>query len=98
MNLVIGNPHDFAIRVTSVTITVHPNTSKAGCSGTANLAVTKTLAVPVDVPRNSTRSLQQLGVAQALWPVLTMPNLASNQDACKNAVFSVVYTGQAVRP
>lgn len=98
VNLVLGNPHNFTIRVTAVTITVSPSTDKSGCSGTANLKVTKSLSVPVDVPKNATRSLQQLGVAQANWPVLTMPNLPTNQDACKNALFSLSYTGQAVKP
>ena len=98
VNLVIGNTHNFTIRVTGVTITVSPATSRPGCSGTANLKVTKSLTAPVDVPGNATRTLEQLGVAQAAWPVLTMPNLPTNQDACKNAVFSLAYTGQAVRP
>lgn len=98
VDLVIDNPHNFTIRVTGVTITVEAATSRAGCSGTANLKVTKTLSVPVDVPKNATRSLQQLGVAQDAWPVLTMPNLATNQDACKSAVFTLTYSGKAEKP
>lgn len=98
LNLVIGNPYNFAIRVTSVTITVGDTTDRPGCAGTTNLTVTQGLAVPVDVPRNATRSLQQLGLAQADWPTLTMPNLATNQDACKNAAFSLAYTGEATKP
>jgi hypothetical protein len=98
LNLVIGNPYNFAIRVTSVAITVAAATNRAGCSGPANLQVTEPLAVAVTVPADSTRSLEQLGVAAADWPQLTMPNLATNQDACKNADFSLAFSGQATRP
>lgn len=98
LNLVIGNPYSFTIRVTSVTVTVGDDTSDPGCDGSTNFTVTKGLTATVDIPRNSTWSLQQLGVAPAAWPAVTMPNLASNQDACKGATFSLAYTGQAVKP
>ena len=97
INLVIGNPYNFGIRVTAVTITIADGTGREGCSGTANLTVTKGLTVPVDVPRNTTSSLRDLGVAQDDWPRLTMPNLPTNQDACKSATFSLTYTGQATK-
>lgn len=98
VNLVIGNPYNFTIRVTAVSIAVADPTSRPGCDGPTNLMVTQGLAVPVDVPRNSTRSLLQLGVDPDAWPQLTMPNLPTNQDACKNATFSLAFTGQAVKP
>ena len=98
LDLVIGNPYNFAIRVTDVLITVHEATGQAGCAGPDNLAVTQGLLVAVDVPRNSTRSLRQLGVDQADWPRLTMPNLPVNQDACKGATFSLGFVGQASKP
>lgn len=97
LNLVIGNPFSFTIRVTSVTVTVG-STNRPGCVGTANFTVTKGLTSTVDVPRNTTRSLQQLGVAESAWPALTMPNLAVNQDACKGATLSLTYAGQATKP
>lgn len=98
LNLVLGNPYNFTIRVTSVTIAVDTATTNADCVGPTNLTVTKNLSAPVDVPRDATRSLQQLGVAQADWPVLTMPNLPVNQDACKGVTFSLSFTGQATKP
>lgn len=98
VNLVIGNPYNFTIKVTAVAVSVDNATSKPACAGQTNLVVTQTLTVPVNVPANSSRSLQQLGVASADWPRLTMPNLATNQDACKGASFSIHYTGQASTP
>lgn len=98
LNLVIGNPYNFTIRVTAVTITVGATTGNEECAGPLNLTVAQGLTVPVDVPRNSTRSLQQLGVAEADWPRLKMPNLETDQDACKNATFSLAYTGEATKP
>lgn len=98
LNLVIGNPYNFAIRVTAVAITVAESTGRPGCTGPANLTVTQGLAVPVDIPRDSTWSLLELGVDRDDWPRLTMPNLATSQDACKNATFSLAFTGQAVKP
>jgi len=97
LNLVIGNPFSFTIRVTSVAVSVG-STDKDGCVGTANFTVTKGLTSTVDVPRNTTRSLQQLGIDESAWPTVTMPNLATNQDACKGATLSLTYTGQATRP
>lgn len=98
LNLVLGNPYNFAIRVTAVEITVGDGTGNAQCVGSTNLEVTQPFSTPVTVPANSTRSLEQLGVAPASWPQLTMPNLTSNQDACKGVTFSLAFTGQATKP
>ena len=97
LNLVIGNPFSFTIRVTSVAISVG-STTRPGCVGSTNFKVTKGLTTTVDVPRDTTRSLQQLGIAEAAWPTVAMANLATNQDACKGATISLSYTGQATKP
>lgn len=97
LDLVIGNPYNFPIRVTAVTITVAEDAATP-CEERVNLIVEEPLAGPVDVPRNSTQSLSQLGVASADRPLLTMPNLSTNQDACKGASFSLTYTGEAIKP
>lgn len=60
--------------------------------------MTKSLSAPVDVPSDSTRSLEQLDIAQDAWPVLTMPNLPVKQDACKGVALSLSFTGQATKP
>jgi hypothetical protein len=98
VNLVIGNPFNFSIRVTGVTVTVDTASSKAACSGSDNLKVTRSLLGTVDVPARSSRSLQDLGISQANWPTVTMPNLFTNQDACKGATFTLHYSGTATKP
>ena len=37
----ISNPFDFALRVTSLTVTVRPGSSQAGCDGPSNLVITQ---------------------------------------------------------
>jgi hypothetical protein len=103
LDLVFTNPHDFAIKVVGVTITVESATTRnglanPGCNGTQNLVVERPFSGPVIVPANAKRSLSSLGVAPARWPLLTMPNLSTNQDACRNTTFKLTYTGTATKP
>lgn len=103
VNLVITNPFDFDIKVIGVTITVQSGTTKnnlpnPACNGSQNLVATRAFSGSVVVGRNSTRSLPQLNTPSAQWPVLTMPDLAVNQDACKSTTFHLTYTATAVRP
>ncbi len=93
IDLRITNPFAFDLRVASVTTTVSATTTRVGCSGTANLVVTRQFVGPVVVPAGTTRTLTQLGVASSAWPLVTMPNLSTNQDACKGAEFSLAHTG-----
>jgi hypothetical protein len=102
LNLVFTNPNSQAIDVVSVDIVIEHGTVKNGnpnpaCDGPTNLTVTRAFSAPVSVPGNSTRSLQQLGTPAGQWPELTMPNLASNQDACKGTTFKITYTGTATK-
>lgn len=100
LDLAIANNFKFAIKVLSVSITVGPVPTKdglpdPGCPGTVNLLVTRALGTTVVVPARSTESLSDLGVPQDKWPVLTMPDLPTNQDACEGATFTVLYSGTA---
>lgn len=97
VDLVFTNPNRVAITVRSVTIAVDPTTSSPGCDGTTNLLVTHSLIGTATVPARSTRSLSQLAVPTDRWPVLTMPDLPVNQDACKETTFTLHYTGSATR-
>jgi hypothetical protein len=100
LSLVLTNPNNFGIQITSVKVTVSGATTKPSCDGRANLLVTRVFAagpVAVVVPKNSTRSLQDLGIPQAQWPQVQMPNLSTNQDACKGATFTLTYTGTATK-
>lgn len=97
VNLVITNPSSFAIRVTEVTIEVGPLTSRPACSGKENLVVTRNLAATPIVPKKSSKSLQDLGISKTEWPRIMMPDLPTNQDACKATTFTLRYTGTAVK-
>jgi hypothetical protein len=105
IDLSIGNPNNFDLRVLSVEIavpdaTTRPNGTASPCVGSQNLVVSQSLQtspVAIVIPKNSTRTLSQLGVPEAQWPLLTMPNLAVNQDVCKNTVFTLTYTGTGTK-
>jgi hypothetical protein len=68
-------------------------TSKAACT-TSNYSVTQfSGSYPITVPANATRTLSQLGVAQAQRPKVTMLNLPVNQDVCKTAGVTLGLSG-----
>ncbi|MFN2606532.1 MAG: hypothetical protein ABR511_01355 [Acidimicrobiales bacterium] len=102
LNLVFTNPNNFAITVTAVTVTVQDATIKNGlpnpdCRGPQNMSVSRAFNGQVAVPANSTKSLSELGTPPGQWPLITMPDLNTNQDACKNTTFKFSYTGTATR-
>ena len=102
VNLAFTNPFNNAkgINLIDIGITVNDLTMKDGqpnlaCLGSINLFVDRGSAWKINVPRNSTVSLGSLGIEEHLWPQVTMRNLDTNQDACKNSVFTFSYTGTA---
>jgi hypothetical protein len=109
LNLSFANPYNFSggLKILSVTVTVQQGTSKdgqanPGCIGPDNIAVTQATfapapASPPTVPRNSTKSLSDLGVPSAQWPQISMLNQPWNQDACKGTTFNFSYTGTATK-
>lgn len=92
INLSLTNPFNAAMTVTGLGVTV-TGTNKPGC-GASNYAV-QAYGGPSSlvIPPNSTRTLQQLGVARAQWPQVRMLNLPVNQDACKGAAVGLQYSG-----
>jgi hypothetical protein len=101
LNLVFTNPYSSAhgLDITGVTVTVERG-AVPGCDGRDNVFVTASAPSaaapwPVNIPRNATRSLSDLGIPSERWPQVTMRNLPTNQDACKNATFRFSYTGTA---
>ena len=48
------------------------------------------------LPPGSTR-LSALVPDSSVWPQVSMHNLPINQDACKNAILALDYSGQATR-
>ena len=92
INLVFTNPNGSPITIQSASVTVS-GTSAPSCAA-GNFAVTQQLTATPTVPANSTKSLQELGVAQSEWPQLQMIG-SGNQNACQNATVNLAYSGTA---
>jgi len=93
--ITLSNPNNVAITVTAMSVNVAPGSSKAGCDGPSNLAlaqsnvsVTNALAIPA----NGHVTLPSGAVSA---PQVLMKDLAINQDACKGASFTFIYSGSA---
>jgi hypothetical protein len=69
-------------------------TSQAGCAA-ANFEVSQGLTTSVTVPASQMTpvSLAGLSIPQADWPVITMIDTGSNQDACVGAPLTLTYSG-----
>ncbi len=98
LRLTVANPFDFDLRVTALSVTVQPGTSRPGCDGTANLQLTQSNTagglLSIVVPANGSTTLPAQG---ATAPQLTMLDLPTNQDSCKNAVFTFSFSGTGTR-
>jgi hypothetical protein len=95
LTLSVSNPNGSAIVVTSLTVTIQPGSTKAGCDGAANVQVTQSnvsATNPLAVPAGGSVTLPSGGVSA---PQVLMRNLATNQDACKGATFSFAYSGSS---
>jgi hypothetical protein len=92
--LTLTNPNSVAIYVTNLQVAV-AGSSSAGCSAATNLSLTQSnasSAAPVRVPASGSVTLPAQGVSA---PTIRLLNLPVNQDACKNATFSLSYSGSA---
>jgi hypothetical protein len=92
INLVFTNPNASPITIQSASVTVS-GTSVPGCAA-GNFTVTQQLTATPTVPGNSTKSLQELGVAQSQWPKLQMVG-SGNQNSCQSATVNLAYSGTA---
>jgi hypothetical protein len=97
LDLMFSNPNRDPITIpagaiTSANITI--TTNAAACSP-SNFAVSQGLTVSVTIPARTSVpvSLLSLGVSRADWPVITMFNTSTNQDACQGAALTLHYTG-----
>ena len=106
MSLSIGNPYNFDLIITSVTVDVADPTMKDdaandNCIGSENVEVVRHLDAstsPIVIPPRSTRTLTELDVAVSRWPAVRMINLADvNQDACKGTRFTFEFSGTATK-
>jgi hypothetical protein len=105
LDLFLTNANDFAIEVSSIAVTVQDATTTAtkdgklnrACVGSEHMSVSRPFTGPVVVPANATRSLSQLDMPAEQWPQISMLNLTTNQDACKDTTFELTYAGTATR-
>ena len=104
LNVKITNPFNYDILITAVTVTVQHATTKNGqpnptCDGTTNLIVTRQFSgtSPLKVKADRTVSLSDLGIPQSQWPQLLMPDLPTNQDACKGTTTKFTYSATATK-
>lgn len=97
LNLVLTNPHRFDVRVRSLVVELRARTTKPGCSGRGNYAITQFQGrYPLVLSPGST-PLSTLRPDSATWPRVAMRDLPVNQDACRGARLSLAYSGRATR-
>jgi hypothetical protein len=97
LDLVLSNPHDFDLRVTALSVQMRAGTTNPGCESDANYAVTQySGGYPLVLHPGSTR-LSALVSNSSVWPQVSMHDLPTNQDACKDARLSLDYEGLATR-
>jgi hypothetical protein len=98
LNIALSNPHNFDILVRQVFVALDPYSSKPGCGVKANFG---TVQMPdpyaLVLPANSTRTLSQLGVPEGQRPGVTMFNLPTDQNACKGAEITLLFSGAATK-
>jgi hypothetical protein len=91
--LTLSNPNGVPIYVTSLTVAV--TDSPAGCSSATNISLTQSSAsstTPVLIQANGSVTLPAQGVAA---PTIQLIDLPVSQDACRNATFSLSFTGSS---
>lgn len=91
IDLSITNPFNTTLTVTSVQVTV-TGTSVSGCDA-SNFSVAQNFAGAVDIPANSTETLQDAGVPSSEWPSVQMLDTSSDQDVCHDATVHLSYSG-----
>jgi adhesin/invasin len=95
LNLVFTNPNPSPITIAAGGVTITISSSVAGCPATPNFAVVHGLTASATVPATATRSLSDLGIPAANWPVVAMVETHTDQDACQGTVLTLHYTGSA---
>jgi hypothetical protein len=92
MDVSIYNPNPEAINIPSSGITVTISGAPALCPS-GSFAMTKGLTAGVSVPAGATMSLSDLGVSSSDWPIISMIDIGTNQDACAGATLTLTWAG-----
>jgi hypothetical protein len=97
LDLTFTNPSSSPITIASGGISASNITITSDAPGCAssNFAVTKGLTAAVTIPagQSTPESLSALGVPRAAWPVISMIETNTNQDACEGAKLTLTYSG-----
>jgi hypothetical protein len=95
LNLTISNPNPVSITIMAGRIQVAFSTNQAGCSASTNFTVVHGLRASVTVPARTAASLAALGIPKSKWPVVSMVETHTDQDACRGATLTLTYSGSA---
>jgi hypothetical protein len=102
IDLAFTNPHDVAMSVTDVAVTVRevnaPNADDIHPCAIGDFAVEQAPnSVEITLAARSTSTLRGLGIARARWPRVGMRERSVNQDGCKGASLTLGYTASGTR-
>jgi hypothetical protein len=97
LDLVLTNPHDVAVSVDTLRVTVQavsaPNADEGYPCAARDFALDQASSgLVVRLPPHSTSSLSSLGVPAASQPQVGMVNRAVDQGGCKGASLTLAYT------
>ncbi|MFI4990099.1 MAG: hypothetical protein ACHQHO_04185 [Solirubrobacterales bacterium] len=93
--ITLSNPNNVTITVTALTVTTAPGSSKAGCDGPTNLALTQSNLSEAKALTIAAGGHATLPSGAISAPQVLMKDLPVNQDACKGASFNFTYSGSA---
>ena len=81
------NPEPITVGSGSVSVVITPS---AGCP--ASYFTLSQGSFTVSIPAGSTKSLSDLGISNTNWPVISMIDTTTNQDACEGATLNFIWT------
>lgn len=91
IDLVFDNRTGSTIRVPTGGVTIGISTTRPGCSA-SNFAIVKGLGKALRVPAHAKVSLSSpRGIGRHFWPVITMRETRTNQDACEGVTVHLSY-------
>lgn len=96
LDLTLTNPHDVAISVTDLRVTVTainaPNADIGHPCGLGDFAVDQaSRSHPITLVPRAASTLRLLGLPRRAWPRLAMLNRQVNQDGCQGATLTLAY-------
>jgi len=93
MDLTMSNPHDRAVVLTELVVTVvaveaPADTASQPCT-VADFGTSPSRLDPLTLPPRTTTTLRAAGVERHRWPTVSMLNTDQNQDGCRGAALTL---------